>query len=373
MDGQFRCEQLVLHLARVMCVTQLGTLAASLGPVLVAVLYTAEPSSGEKATRRVNLRIATLNLKWKAFRGFFDFAPTDAELARGPFQLGEDHGAQVFSKMLSGDQGVPLDLLQMMADRINRQALAHRALRSVQGPLGELAITAADLAEGSLFAFLRRLVALSPVADRDRLDRLHRDLMEALAAPVSAGGDQLLCRVERFSGTRSFAPFKGASGPPVFEPGRDFGQFLIEGPALAPTATAPLAYVFLRRDTAPLGRWAWEETFSETVEWLPSPFALTVSGGIARLFAEPVPVLPQPGHYRLSAVLVRDVPGLRSLDPRLDRRKPVVEAPPPMRFDEAASVRFLTNVGRALERRDGSIAVATADYIVAPPAAAQPA
>lgn len=319
----------------------------------------------------MNVRIATLNLKWKAFRGFFDFAPTDAELARGPFQLGEEHGAQVFSKMLSGDQGVPLDLLQMMAERINRQALAHRAHRLVPGPLGSLAITAADLAEAPLFAFLRRLVALSPVADADRLDRLHRDLMEALTPPV-AGGDQMRCIVERYSGTRSFAPFKGTSGPPVFEPGRDFGQFLIEGPALATRAPDPLLYVFLRRDTAPLGRWAWEETFSDTVEWLPSPFPLAINDGTARLFAEPVPVLPEPGHYRLSAVLVRDVRELRALDPRLDRRKPVSEAPPPVRFDEAASVRFLTNVGRALERRDSTVAVATADYIVAPPAA-QPA
>ena len=92
----------------------------------------------------MTVRIATLNLKWKAFRSFLDFAPTDAELARGPFQLGEDHGAQVFSKMLSGDQGVPLDLLQMMAERINRQALGHRAMRSAPGPLGDLAITATD-------------------------------------------------------------------------------------------------------------------------------------------------------------------------------------------------------------------------------------
>ena len=107
----------------------------------------------------MNVRIATLNLKWKAFRSFFDFAPTDAELARGPFLLGDENGAQVFSKMLSGDQGVPLDLLQTMADRINRQAAGHRAQRGAPGPLGDLAISAADLAHAPLFDFIRRLVA----------------------------------------------------------------------------------------------------------------------------------------------------------------------------------------------------------------------
>ncbi len=369
MDGLFRQDQLPFPRVQIACGIEQGLLVASLGPVLAAVSFAILLSGASRDLRRMNMRIATLNLKWKAFRGFFDFAPTDAELARGAFQLGEEHGAQVFSKMLSGDQGVPLDLLQVMAERINRQALAHRAHRSVPGPLGELAITAADLAEASLFAFLRRLVALSPVSDQDRLDRLHRDLMEALTIPFAAEGDQLRCIVERYSGSRSFAPFKGSSGPPVFEPGRDLGQFLIEGPALAASAQKSLLYVFLRRDTAPLGRRAWEEKFSETVEWLPSPFPLTVSDGAARLFAEPVPVLPEPGHYRLSAVLVRDLRDLRALDPRLDRRKPVTEAPPPVRFDEAASVRFLTNVGRALERRDGTIAVAAADYIVAPPTA----
>lgn len=316
----------------------------------------------------MTVRIATLNLKWKAFRSFLDFVPTDAELARGPFQLGEDHGAQVFSKMLSGDQGVPLDLLQMMAERINRQALGHRAMRSAPGPLGELAITATDLAQGSLFDFIRRLVALSPVADAARLDHLHRDLMAALSPPATLGGQDIRCIVERTSETRSFAPFKGETGPTVFEPGRDFGQFRIEGPALGATGATALVYVFLRRDTASLGRRAWEDRFSDTVEWMPSPFRLPVRDGAARLFAEPLPVSPEPGNFRLCAVLVRDAGALRSIDPRLDRRKPVAEPPPPIRFEEAASIRFLANIGRALERHDGMIAVATADYVVTPAA-----
>ncbi len=317
--------------------------------------------------RSMSSKIATLGLKWKAFRSFFDFAPTDAELARGPFLLGEEHGAQVFSKMLSGDQGVPIDLLQIMADRINRQALAHRARHAAYGPLDGLAMTAADLGPSPIFDYLRRLVALSPVVDADRLDSLHRDLMEQLSAPVAWTSDDLKFSVERFTRERSFAPFKGGEGPTVFEPGRHLGQFQIEGPGLVMRGASPMLYVFLRRDTAMLGRRAWDENFTSTVEWLPSPFRLDGSAKAVNLFAEPMPVSPEPGEFRVSAVLVRDPQALRTLDPRLDRRKPVTDMPPPMRFDEPASVRFLTNLGRALERRDGAVAVATADYIVTGP------
>ncbi len=151
----------------------------------------------------MNVRVAALNLKWKSFRQFFDFAPTDAELARGPFLLGDQNGAQVFSKMLSGDQGVPLDLLQIMAERINRQALAHRALRSVHGPLGDLAITAADLGHAPLFDFIRRLVALSPVTDEDRLDSLHRDLIDALVPQKAHASRAMQFTVSRFGTERS--------------------------------------------------------------------------------------------------------------------------------------------------------------------------
>jgi hypothetical protein len=316
----------------------------------------------------MTVKIATLSLKWKAFRSLYDFAPTDAELARGPFLLGEEHGAQVFSKMLSGDQGVPLDILQMMADRINRQALAHRALRSVHLPLDDLAITVADLAHGSLFNVIHKLVALSPAPDPARLDSLHRELMDALSPPTTTSVQDLRCTIERTSGERSFAPFKGSAGPTIFEPGRDLGQFVFAGPAIASLRAAPLVYVFLRRDTGSLGRRAWEEPFSDTFEWMPSPFALNVDGGMARLFDEPLPVSPEPGHFRISAVLVRDAAMLRSIDPRLDRRKPVVVPPPPVRFEEDASIRFLTNVGRALERKDGTVSVASADYIVMPTA-----
>ena len=192
--------------------------------------------------------------------------------------------------------------------------------------------------------------------------------MAALSAPATAATPQMRCIVERSSAERSFAPFKGSAGPPVFEPGRDYGQFTFEGPALGSAGAAPLVYVFLRRDTAPLGRRAWDEAFAETVEWMPSPFRLAVRDRTARLFDEPMPVSPEPGQFRVSAVLVRDASVLRLIDPRLDRRKPAGAPPPPVRFDEAASIRFLTNVARALERRDDTVAVATADYIVAPAA-----
>jgi hypothetical protein len=322
----------------------------------------------------MNVRIATLNLKWKAFRNFFDFAPTDAELARGPFLLGDENGAQVFSKMLSGDQGVPLDLLQIMADRINRQALAHRAQRSAPGPLGDLAITAADLAHATLFDFIRRLVALSPVVDPDRLDSLHRDLIEALSPPRSLVSDGMQFTVERFGTERTFLPFREQgddTAPKVFEPGKHLGQFSITGRVLDQAEAAPMAYVFVRRDTAPLGHRVWEQDFSRAFVWLPSPLPLKVRDGAAHLFDEPMPVLPEPGHFRTCAVLIRDPQALRRIDPRLDRRKEVAEVPSPTRFDEAASIRFLTNVNRALERRDPDVALATADYVVTLPDAAK--
>ncbi len=77
--------------------------------------------------------------------------------------------------------------------------------------------------------------------------------------------------------------------------------------------------------------------------------------------------LPEPGYFRTCAVVIREPQALRRIDPRLDRRKDVVEPPPPIRFDEAASIRFLTNLGRALERQDPAVSMATTDYIVAQP------
>ncbi|MDE1991029.1 MAG: hypothetical protein KGI75_00930 [Rhizobiaceae bacterium] len=315
-------------------------------------------------------KIATLNLKWKAFRNFFDFAPTDAELARGAFGLGQDNGAQTFSKMLSGDQGVPLDTLQLMAERINKQALAHRALRSMKEPLGPLAITAIDLAESSLFDFVRKLVSLSPNPDPDRLDQLHRDLIDALAPQPGLKSDDISLMIERTTNERSFAPFmpEGDDGnPTVFEPGRHFGQFSIKGAMPDGRGQQPFAYVFLRRDAASIGLRVWEQRFPETFLWMASPFPLKAVNGVAELFPQPVAVLPQPGRYRAVAVLIRDPQTFRRIDPRLDPRRNTDETPPPARLDEAASIRFLTNVSRAIERRDPAVAVAMADYIVAMP------
>jgi hypothetical protein len=214
------------------------------------------------------------------------------------------------------------------------------------------------------------LVAMSPVPDAGRLDSLHRDLIDALSPSKVWATDDMRFTIERFGNERTFQPFRAiddADTPKVFEPGRHLGQFSITGRALGEPSAPPMVYVFARRDTAPLGRRVWEQDFGDAFIWLPSPFGIKISNGAAQLFDEPVPVLPEPGHFRTSAVLVRDRQALRMIDPRLDRRRPVTEMPPPARFDEQSSIRFLTNVGRALERRDPAIAIATADYIVAEP------
>jgi hypothetical protein len=316
-------------------------------------------------------KIATLNLKWKAFRKIFNFVPTDAELARGEFGLGQDNGAQTFSKMLSGDQGVPTEILEVMAERVNRRIETVRAAASIHEPLGEQSITPRDLEESSLFEFIQKLVSVSPTSNGDRLDQLHRELIDALVPQQTSMSEDIRLKIERSSVERSFAPFisdDGENAPTVFEPGRHLGQFSIEDKAFGSGDAAPFAYVFLRRDTAPIGIRVWEQRFSDTFLWLASPFPLKVIDGTAQLFPKPVAVLPQPGRYRAVAVVLRDMQSLRRIDPRLDPRKAVEEMPPPVRLDEGASIRFLTNVGRAIERRDPTVAVTMADYIVTAPA-----
>lgn len=316
------------------------------------------------------MKIASLNLKWKAFRNFFDFQPSDAELARGLLKLGEN-AAQTFSKMLSGDQGVSIDVLELLAERMSRHIAGHRALRLQITPPTDPAITPIDLAEMPVLAFINHLVGLSPNPEPDRLDKLHMEVLTALSMTeidVWPATD-LTFVIEKTAMSRSFAPYlrHDTEGPMTFEAGRDRGQFIIKGPRLSDPQRPPLIYSFLRKDPAPVGRRIWEQSFAETVRWLPSPFKAQTTGSVP-LFPEPMPVQPEPGLYRVVAVAISDPAVLRTIEPRLDRRKPVTHIPPPILFDEASSLRFLTNVGRAVERRDPAVAVAAADYRVAVPA-----
>lgn len=297
-----------------------------------------------------------LFLKWRLFRELFDMPRSDREIAIAYW--GPNEGPSRFSKMLRGDYGVSPDATAMMAEVINRRIATWRSGRGMVDSGDVAAVSPGDL-ELPTVQFVRRLLEAAGEIDDDTLDRAHRMAMSELAPRCEENGLFPRLVVERYSRRRVFAPFKGAGGPELirFDPAEHLGQLKVElNPDL--NRRPSHLYVLITRDASMAGQRLWDAPFSETVWWLPSPFAPRDTGGAhIELMPEPQPVMPLAGRYLASAILVFDADILPRLDPRGAAKQFTTQVP-----DEAATLRFLTNVSRVLARSSDAIAVASGQY-----------
>jgi len=300
--------------------------------------------------------VPNLYLKWRLYRSLVGEYRSDAEIARAIF--GEEEGPVRFSKLLYGDYGcrpeIAAEVIGLMNARIE-------TFRKAQGlPVdGTTQLGAAELM-APVYDFAQQLVSVSGVADPDRLNEAHRELIAELV-PAAPGPTPARLDIERFSVDRSFEGLvpSGGDGPIVFEPGRHLGRLAVAGFEGDPAAT----YAFVARDTETLGKPAWEHRWGETVLWFPSPLTPTRDGDMLYLMPEPQPIRPAPGRYIATVILTMDTKTIASLDPR------GADAPPGA-LDEIETARFLTNTRRLSKRKSSPIAVVSNEYYVAAPAEA---
>lgn len=297
-------------------------------------------------------KIHSLYVKWRAFRDLVGHPKSDAELAREIF--GDDDGPVRFTKVLHGDVGCAPWIADEIVNHINKRIAGFRGARSLP-VLSSQTFKGSDLAL-PVYAFTNRLIAAAGAVDEDRLERGHAGLLEelAIASPTAQAKSRLV--VERYQGTRSFAPFVPSGRRVEFRPG-DKGQIAFTGVSKAPVA----GYAMLTRDPAGNGQRLWEADWAETVLWLPSPFVPTLSDGRALLMPEPQPASPLPGRFIVTSVLVWDGKAIAKLDPRGAN-------PPTAALDEEETTRFLTNLRRVLDDKQrkwaGAVTAGAAEYTV---------
>lgn len=297
--------------------------------------------------------IPNLYLKWGVFRGLIGSVRSDAQIARMIFDR-EEGAAILFSKLLYGDYGCQPDVATELVKVMNSCIDVHRHDRKLAG--GGARVTASDL-HLPVYEFARRLIAAGEHIDIDKLDAAHQMLLAELAPRGGKDASPRLA-VKRFASDRMFEGMlaSGGDGPIVFEAGRHVGQLVVEGVADDPVA----AYAFLARDPHPLGARLWELNWGETVKWLPSPFAPARVGETLNLMPAPTPVMPVPGRFLATAVLVLDRKTVGELDPRGSE-------PAPGALDELQTARFLTNLRRLAKRKPSAIVVAANEYSVVLP------
>ncbi|MGQ0674466.1 MAG: hypothetical protein ACT4N2_16525 [Hyphomicrobium sp.] len=306
--------------------------------------------------------IPNLYLKWRVLREIIGQYQPDHQIARGI--LGGENAGVLFSRLLSGDKGCAPEEADGLIQHINRRIETHRKARSLPA-VGRLVLGPRDLSL-DLYAFTRRVLESAEAVDAEALDRAHDCIIAGLSPKCS---DEVLAprlKIERLSRERAFTAARpsGEEGPVRFVPGRHDGDFLIEDLPVDPVA----AYMLLARDTKDLKRRAWEHTWRDNVWWLPSPFRpIRRKDGLA-LIPEPQPILPLPGRWLATVVLVLEPKALLSLDPRLDPRKPDAAATlAALALDEPQTARFLTNLRHVASSHPTWIAVARNEYHVLDP------
>lgn len=309
----------------------------------------------------MGIAIPTLFLKWLAFRELLRPPQSNAEI--GTRIWGPDDGPSRFSKLLRGDYGCEPDVAAVLAEVINKRIATVRSLAGLAPPPPQ-PLRPADF-ELPVFDFVRGMVTAIGTVDADALDRTHRALLKEFEPDAAeATTRHLHLAIDQFAATRFFEDVVAAeSGPPVFEIGRHKGLFAIEGLNPEDLARPMAAYAFFARDPATTGARLWDMPFNDVVRWLPSPFTPTVTGGRVMLMSEPKSVLPLPGRFRTTVVLVFD----RAVLPRLDPRG---KAPSPGPLNEEQTVRFLVNLHRVAKSHGSAISLCGGDYIVRQPKAA---
>jgi hypothetical protein len=298
--------------------------------------------------------IANLYLKWGVFRKLIGSGRSDAQIAKKIF--GNTEGASIlFSRLLYGDYGCQPNVASELVKVMNLRIDVHREDRKLPSR-GAKRIASADL-HLPVYEFIRHVIAVAEQIDTDELDAAHRSLLDEIAPRAGKDASPRLV-VKRFDRDRSFPPFvgSGGDGPVDFEVGRHFGQLAVEDISVDPVAT----YAFLARDPHPLGCRLWDLSWRETMLWLPSPFTPARVAKTINLLPTAMPIMPDPGRFLATAVLVLDRKTVAELDPRGPDPAPGV-------LDEPQTARFLTNMRRLAKRKPASILIATNEYNVVLP------
>jgi hypothetical protein len=298
--------------------------------------------------------LPNLYLKWRVFRSLIGSARSDAQIAKGIFDK-EEGAAILFSKLLYGDYGCQPEIAAELVKVMNSCIGVYRHDRKLTAN-GMKRLIAGDLYV-PVYDFIQRLIAAAELLEADKLEEAHRRLLAELAPQGVPEAAQRLA-VRRFSSDRTFESMlpSGGAGTVVFEPGRHAGQLAVEGLSCNPVA----AYAHVIRDPGLIGQRLWEQSWGETVSWLPSPFSPARSGDVLNLMSAPQAIRRLPGRFLVTAVLVLDRQAMSEIDPRGPDA-------PPGALDELQTARFLTNVRRLARRKRSPILVANNEYRVVLP------
>ena len=294
--------------------------------------------------------IPNLFLKWRAVRELIGVPQSDAQIGATIFGEGREGGPK-FSKLLYGDYGCPPEIGAELIKIINGRIQNFRKGRSLDGTPNEFSIS--DIEE-PLYPFIRKLIVAGDVADEQALHRLQEALLDALKPKFGIDVAAQLV-IERYELNRAFAGMvpSGGGGPIAFQVGRHKGRLAVHGIDREPA----MAYTFLARDARAGGHRSWDLNWNETVLWVPSPSKPKLVDGTLHLMPEAAEVLPIPGRFIATTVLLWDADFQDALDPRGATAVPAA-------LDEAGTSRFLTNLRKLAKRHPASVTTSSAEYMV---------
>ena len=330
-------------------------------------------------------KIPNLYLKWKAFRSLIHDDRKDNAFALlvcpdlGKMYVKElhsdkknenkkhnrdrDQSSVVFSRVLYGDMSCHQTFAMRLLDQVMNPCIAHyRKTHGLPGEPDTAKLSLEDITELSSNEFTRRLIAAAGKVSTTQLDAIEKAFLAELTPTVDAEKKPQLA-IRRYDTARSFAGWEKSKSKKKleFEPGRHFGEMIVEDLAEDPVAT----YAFMARNPYPQsGKRVWELDWQDTVLWLPSPRQIARTGNTLTLMPLS-PVEPDLGTFKVTAVLVFDQKALDMLDPR--------GAKLPGTLDELDTARFITNMKRLETPRkktiswskDPPIRVVANEYIVA--------
>jgi len=295
--------------------------------------------------------IPNLYLKWRAVRELIGVPQSDAQIGAAIFGEGREGGPK-FSKLLYGDYGCPPEISAELVKIVNGRIQNSRKGRGLDAAPAEL-FSISDIEE-PLYPFIRKLIAAGDVADEQALHRMQEALLETLTPRFGADAAAHLV-IERYDMNRAFAGMvpSGGVGPVAFQVGRHKGRLAVHGIDREPA----MAYTFLARDARAGGHRSWELNWNETVLWLPSPSTPRLVEGALLLMPEAAEVLPIPGRFIATTVLLWDGGMQEALDPRGVTAVPAA-------LDESGTSRFLTNLRKLAKRHPAAVTSSSAEYVV---------
>jgi len=295
--------------------------------------------------------IPNLYLKWRAVRELIGVPQSDAQIGALIFGEGREGGPK-FSKLLYGDYGCPPEIGAELIKIVNGRIQNFKKGRGLEASSSQ-SLSSSDL-EQPLYLFIRKLIAAGDVVDEQALHRMQEALLDALTPRFGADAAAHLV-IERYEMNRAFAGMvpSGGAGPVTFQVGRHKGRLAVHGSDREPA----MAYTFLARDARAGGHRSWDLNWNETVLWIPSPTCPRLVDGALLLMPDAAEVLPIPGRFIATTVLLWD-PGLQeALDPRGANAIPAA-------LDESETSRFLTNLRKLAKRHPATVTTSSAEYVV---------